>query len=292
MSVWGWAGTALAVFSVGATVAAAFLLRVYLRNRREKIIALFVNSGAAVKDISGNLEMLARGEVSLENVIKRIHNYDVLKKLEKFRSKRDMVTFFYNLAGLKAPDWMVSEEKWDDSRNSVIKELIFENMKSNDKRNIPKGFDKIGDLMDLIETVEGMDMATVKNFLEEFKSKPDGAKERMIQNEKVRAVLSRADSVREIISYAKQSVAEEMKERYNELKSSISALRKKGNDVEMIDMKLMAVPPKMRGFELTGDRAGVAKVREIFEEIEKEIKADTAPVKTEGGVEHRREAKS
>jgi len=70
---------------------------------------------------------------------------------------------------------------------------------------------------------------------------------------------------------AKQEVEESIKKRYQEIHEKFSELRKKGEDLGVLNFKLMIIPHKINILLATYNKKDAENLVKRFEEIEKEI---------------------
>ncbi len=79
------------------------------------------------------------------------------------------------------------------------------------------------------------------------------------------------NSKKEIKEDIKERIFDGLEEEYNDLRYRISGLRKKGEDVDFIDFRVLRFPLKLELFKAEFDKDNYGVVKGILEEANKEL---------------------
>jgi hypothetical protein len=81
-----------------------------------------------------------------------------------------------------------------------------------------------------------------------------------------------SDKTEDLMTLLKNHILNLLKNRYETLKSQITELRKKGDDLSSVSLELMSVPLKIKIFQASFDKSDFIKVVGILDNVESEVK--------------------
>jgi hypothetical protein len=115
-------------------------------------------------------------------------------------------------------------------------------------------------------------ISKVISFEEKIKEVPKNVKEvllfliseKAVNKEKIKLIGNLEENI-------KQEIEESIKERYQNINEKFSEIRKKGNDLGVLNFRLMAIPLKIKVFLSTYEKKDAENVMKRIKDIEKEI---------------------
>ena len=97
-------------------------------------------------------------------------------------------------------------------------------------------------------------------------------KEKAIKKEnKVADIIRKAKDKKELIELLKQNIITYLKDKKIELEHAISEKRKKGKDMYIQELQIMAIPLKIKVYEATLQRKDFLRLKHIIDTIEKSL---------------------
>lgn len=130
-------------------------------------------------------------------------------------------------------------------------------------KKLPPQYIKITNFKQLIDSLNDNDLKDILNYLEDLKLD-------FIDNE---IITKNFLSIKDLIEFIKNELSNYLKDKYNNLKSDISDLRKKGKDMTDLSLKLLSIPLKIKIFESSFSRKDFSNCLDLMMKIEQEIKA-------------------
>ncbi len=213
-----------------------------------------------------------------EDMLKVIKNR--IKKLEKVEIRKTKKKEDYNQLETKR------EPLGEELRNSSSKDLLSKeeepNLQKQQESNIhdvKKKLNEIGffsrgeikNLNDLLNSLMKIDETKFNQFLNENKTAFEDWLKEILEDLPVLKRINQAISRQALIEIIREELVKSLYNEHSELKGKISALRKKGKDPIMAEIKLMNVPPKIKMVEVTYNEKDVKKVKELLDDVRKEI---------------------
>jgi hypothetical protein len=142
------------------------------------------------------------------------------------------------------------------------------------EKSAPKGgfLIKIKDLDKLAKRIKNKDVAYIFEFL---KKENYSLIEKMLLGKKFK-------SEEEFVEYFKEEFIVFLNSEVTSLKERVSYLRKKGEDLGGLDLKIMSIPLKIRLFSATFSKKDLDKVTDLLEESDKNLKVKEKPAGSKG----------
>ncbi len=145
---------------------------------------------------------------------------------------------------------------------------------------------KIKKLLDVAHIEELLYMIHLLNekqaakFIEHYKQSEIKSEDR-----KIDGIIRKSNDLKELLNYLNEELVNSLKDEHEKIKEKMHFLRKKGFDVYIEDIRLMAIPLKIDLFKATMNKDDFYKIKKSLSDIKEELS------KIEATIENPKQAK-